>query len=60
MQIKPEHKDIKKYGYDLEYSVLRDRWYATYEADKRTVWFIWNDSASRFKQIEYSMIPDDI
>ena len=55
---KPEHEDIKKYGYELHQSKKNKRWYASYETQKGTVWFMW--CKDHFRQIERSQIPNDI
>lgn len=55
---KPTNKDVGKYGYDLWQSQEHKRWYASYEADKGTVWLMW--CRDHFKQIERRHVPDDL
>lgn len=55
---RPVHDDIDKYGYELHQSDEYKRWYASYESQKGTVWFMW--CRDHFRQIERRHVPDDV
>ena len=55
---RPEHEDIKKYGYSLHQSEEHKRWYASYDTQKGTSWYMW--CRDHFEQIQYNQIPDDL
>lgn len=58
MQNKPVHKDIGKYGYFLQYSPSKDKWYAAYDTGKSTVWYIWD--RKEFEIIDFYQLPLDL
>lgn len=59
MQTKPTHEDIEKYDYILQYSLLKNTWYAAYDTDsKGTVWYKWD--GTKFKSIFNHELPGDL
>lgn len=61
MQVKPQHEDIEKYGYFLQYCPSRDNWYASYDAEKYTAWYKWNEKQQSFDLLlNYSNVPNDL
>ncbi|MCP5006890.1 MAG: hypothetical protein GY941_23530 [Planctomycetes bacterium] len=60
MQKKPEHENIKKYGYMLNYSPSEDNWFASMETDKGSAWYKWLESKKVFDLIVSYHVPNDI
>jgi len=61
MQDRPIHGDIKKYGYFLQYSPSKDKWYAAYDTQKGATWYMWNNTEKLFKMLmRYQDVPNDL
>ena len=56
--LKPDHENIRKYGYSLSQRKSTGAWYASSDTQKGTAWYVWQGTA--LVQIPYQRVPNDL